>query len=475
MTQPESKSRGRRPAPIRSVMDLDRIPPQDLDAEKAMIGSLLIEPRRIDDMADLIRPGDCYSQANSVLMHTIFELHAENEPIDVATLRARLIAKSRWEEVGGAAYIAEVIRSSPIAAHCLYYAKIVKGHAARRRILSLSQGILSDAWEPDSDPVALADEAVGGFSSIAMDSSGGNDPVAIADAAVEAMMLVDQVATSGKGQGIPIGIPRFDRKIGGLFPGELVFLAARPGMGKTSLALQIAEYVSQTSGGVYYASLEMGRVELTLRMICAAAQVSFTRIRTGTLEPGDTDKLVRAAGQVSSGNIVLHDPPSLTCAGIRRAVAKIMRTVDLRLVVIDYLTLIKPPDTNVKRHEQVGAMTKALKALTREFRIPVLCLCQLNREKEAESRPALRHLRESGDIEQDADMVLSIFCDPGDKQEIPTNRVIEALKNRNGETGCVAVEWMPSLMRFVGAKADEQPPANREQAFDEFSGRDDFN
>jgi replicative DNA helicase len=263
------------------------------------------------------------------------------------------------------------------------------------------------------------------------------------------------------------GLSKLDESTGGLFPGELVVLAARPSVGKTSLACQIAHHVA-TRRLVYFASLEMGDRELTTKLICSLGGVSSKRVRTGKLEQRDLQALIQGGNELSQAKLLIHDRASLSVQDIARACRNLAKQ-GLAFAVADYLGLIAVPDRRGKRYEQVGEIVKGLKAIARELRIPVLVLCQLNRATESTGkpqRPRLHNLRESGDIEQTADVVLLLHREEPDRPgERVTKTLLDVAKNRNSETGGLWLEWNAERTRYDDAK-----PANYETAFDEFSG-----
>jgi replicative DNA helicase len=441
---------------------LDRLPPQNLDAERAVIGSLILDPRLCDDVAQELRADDFYGDANRRIFEHILALHDAGGRVDIAILAARLRSKGDFEAVGGAGYLAEVAQSVPVAAHALYYAAIVREKALRRELIHASTEILRGAWDETIEPASTIVMAETKLQAIHGQNASG-DPRPIADVIPEAIEEIDATAKRRTGAGVMTGLHTFDQLTGGLFPGELTILAARPGVGKTSLALQIAGHVA-TRRTAYVATLEMSDRELVKRMMCSVGGVSGTRIRTGRLDAADFKKLATSGAELSNARLYLHDNAGLTVNDIRRACRKLAKH-GLALAVVDYLGLVAIPDTGKKRYEAVGDSCKAFKAIARELGIAVLVLCQLNRQAETTAktqRPRLHHLRESGDIEQTADMVLLLHReDPKTVGEKVTATLLDTAKNRNGETGDLWLEWEAHRTRYACAR-----PSNFEDAFD---------
>jgi len=443
-----------------AILDGGLVPPCDLDAEKGVLGSIVLKPDVLDDLKPILAPQAFYLDVHRKLYRHLVAMHDAGEQIDGTLLVARLrqagdYCESREESPDGrlridAALLGDVVQAVPYARNAVYYAKIVNRMAAYRSIRLAGEDLLRAGQAATDEPAELIDRAEAILAGLRTDQHDG-EPVSAANAVVKTLENIDAIAERQSATGYLTGLETFDRNIGGLFPGELFILAARPGMGKTSLACQIAYHFSVQGRGVYFASLEMSAVELTTRILCSRCGVSMRRVRTGQLRPEDNHELNEAAHPFHKAKLWLHDRPGLTTTEIRRSARRLQKH-DLKLVVVDYLQRLTPSDRRISRHEQVGQMSDALKSLARELDVPVLCLCQLNRQVEQEKgAPKLSHLRESGSIEQDADVVAFLHAtetaDPDPR--VPVKVELSILKNRNGETGKIALQWLRSRTMFL--------------------------
>jgi len=429
---------------------LDRLPPQDLDAERSVLGSILLKQDVLDEVAGIVTAGDFYAEAHGRLFSHVVTMHEAGQPIDVVTLKDRLTREGDFEAIGGAAYLAEVAQSVPYAANAVHYANIVRDKAKLRSVIHTGSAMVRDAYDPAGnadDVLARAEEAL----SRAEEHGRQSDAI---DAATAVDGAIRQAQQSGEHRrGLPTGLVDFDRQLGGLFPGELIVLAARPRMGKTSLGIQVMAHNAPRDRGVLFASLEMSATELTTRMLCSRAGVDSNRLRTGSLEGDDLAALEREAAELRGAAFWVVDRPSLTTADMRREARRLHRRSGLALLVVDYLQRVTPADVRVKRYEQVGQITGELKRLAREFNVPVLLLAQLNREVEAtaDHRPRLSHLRESGDIEQDADVVAFLHRPEvykPDDADLHGQAALIVEKNRNGPTSRFELSWDETTTTF---------------------------
>jgi replicative DNA helicase len=446
---------------------LDRVPPQDLDAERAVLGSVVLDTTILDDVAAILRPDDLYADANRRIYHHMLEMYNAERAIDIKLLATRLHDAGELDTVGGLGYLAEVVNSVAVAAHARHYAAIVAKKANYRRIIHAAYAALRDAYEADADPVDIASSLEGQLSEI-VEGERSAEPVEIKDALIEMLIHVEEIAKRQKSAGVLTGLQRVDEMMGGLFPGELTILAGRPGQGKTALAGQIMEHASLHGNLCYIASLEMTRTELLLRQTCSISGVNNKLIRRGQITDRDLEMLTEAANAMSPAKMVIQDVPNQSVMDIRRTARRLKRR-GLALVVVDYLQRVQPPDRKLKRYEQIGDITKGLKSLAKELKVPVLCLCMAGRGADATKRLTLADLREGGDIEAEADVVIgitpyqSLTSDEKDSIAIPfalqnvphdSLRLLEYLKNRNSQTGLVWLgEWVPERTRFVWPNA----------------------
>jgi replicative DNA helicase len=446
---------GRAVAPVGSEI-LDRLPPHNLDAEKGVLGSILLDPNLADDVATIVRPDDFYAEANQKLFASLLAMHDEGRRIDATLLLERLRSAGDLEAVGGAAYLAEVIHSVPYASNAVYYAGIVRDKATLRSLIHASTEILRDAYEPTLDPTELVGRAEEQI--FAVHDQRTTDQITTAhDLMVEAFDRIDARLAGTAGVGVPSGFTDLDNLTGGLHDSEFVVLAARPSVGKTALATNIAEYVTiEANVPTLFVSLEMARLELAQRMLCSQGRIDANKFRSGFLSAEDRKKLVEASAKLGKAPLYVDDTPARSCTEIAACARRLKRKENLGLVVIDYLQLIQPDDPRDPRQEQVAKMARRLKGLARELRIPVLCLAQLNRQADAGKeghRPKLSQLRESGAIEQDADVVMFLYRDYETREEAREKGlegVVDLIvaKQRNGPTGDVKLAWFDKHTRF---------------------------
>lgn len=430
---------------------LDRMPPSDRSAERAVLASVLIAPGRLVDASAILQPSDWYVDAHRLIWQTMLAMDDAGEPVEILLLSRRLKAAGHLEAIGGNAALGEIATAVATAAHVEYYARIVRQKARYRALIRAATEALKAAYGEEAAPEAIADQVEAAL--LEADPTSGA-PVEASQAALDA--IADFAVESQSRQvGAMTGLYEFDERIGGLFAGELCILAARPGIGKTSLACQIAHWAAMRGKRVYFVSLEMSAKELVTRVICSQANVSSKLVRTGQLQHSHVAALSQAAQPFAGLKWSIHDKPSMTVAEIRRWARRLAKK-DLGLIVIDYLQLLTPADRRIQRHEQVGQLSKALKELARELEVPVLCLTQLSREAVKDQEPQLHHLRESGSIEQDADLVLFLYP-PTEKEkekaagaEGEWNAVLKVAKNRNGELAKLRLCWEPERTRFTG-------------------------
>jgi len=455
---------------------LDRLPPQDLDAEKGVLGSLLLVPEMCDEVALIIRAADFYADANQKLFAHLMAMHEEGKRIDAVLLVDRLKREGDFEAIGGAAYLAQVAQSVPYASNATYYAKIVRDKATLRSLIYAGTEILRDAYDLSAEPADIVSRSEQKIFAV-HDERSTDRVTSIYDLLVEAFDRIDARLEGTEGVGIFTGFKDLDNLTGGLHESELVILAARPSMGKTALATNITEYVTVESNvSTLFVSLEMARLELAQRILCSQGRIDANKFRSGFLSGEDRKQLVEASAKLGKAPLFVDDSPSRTITEIAACARRLQRKEKLGLIVIDYLQLIQPDDPRDPRQEQVAKMARRLKGLARELKIPVLCLAQLNRQAEAggkdSHRPRLSHLRESGAIEQDADVVMFIHREEyyyNSKEEAQDAGVagqgeVILAKQRNGPTGTIKLAWFEKHTRFEDLS---------QKPYDEFSNYGD--
>ncbi|MEM6468769.1 MAG: replicative DNA helicase [Planctomycetota bacterium] len=435
---------------------LQRQPPFDLEAEMGVLGSILILPEVCDDTASL-RSEDFYDDANRVLYGHLREMYDSGEKIDVTLLVSRLKTSGDFEKTGGAPYLAKLSGAVPNAAHAVYYAGIVSQKAVLRHLINASTEVLRDAYEQSTDPRELCAQAEQKIFSI-MDGRSSNSLHSMNDVLHAAMDRMEARLRGEVTEGtVETGLTDYDTMTGGLHNGELIILAARPSMGKTALAMNVAEHAAIVGQQpVLFVSLEMSGIELADRMLCSLARVNGHRLRNGTISSDDQTRLINKANEISTAPFFVDDSPSRTVSEIAAAARRIRRRQGgLGLIVIDYLQLIEPDNSRDPRQEQVAKIARRLKGMARELEVPMLCLSQLNRQAEdsKDHKPKLSHLRESGAIEQDADVVMFVHREEyyhrgEDRAQYAGQAEIIIAKQRNGPVGEVQLTWESDFTRF---------------------------
>ena len=417
---------------------LDRLPPHDATAEMNLLGSLILDPTLCPEVCQLVVAEDFYVDANRRLFGHVVGLFGDGGKVDVTLLLDRLRSSGDMEAVGGAAYLAEVTQSVAVAAHAVMYAEIVAEKASFRYAKYTCMETLREIDDPGAEKANdITARAAERFLSLTT----GRPVKTVESRDLFATVLNDAVDPKGpRTMGRTTGLYGFDRDIGGLYPGELSVLAARPSMGKTALATQIFAHFADKGRHTLFISLEMSAESLASRILAARAGIDSKLIRGGYLTDDDRRDLTNAAAGLPLEFMHLVDRSRMTTAEVRWEIMRCRQKYDVDLVVVDYLTRLQPADPRAQRYLQVGQMTGDLKQLALEFDVPVLCLAQLGRAAEAkgESRPRLSHLRESGDIEQDADVVAFLHRPERVDRNDWDNRgkaFLYVEKNRNGPTG----------------------------------------
>jgi replicative DNA helicase len=454
----KSKKFSRKPnlsAPV-DLSVLEKTPPHHLDAERGLIGSLLLDPLLCDVIVPLVQAEDFYFDANRRIFKHLIEMRNDGSGIDLLLLVNRLQGSEELEAVGGEAYLGELMNSVHVTVHAEYYAKIVREKGTLRRLIHLSSDLIQDAFAPDTSSKDLLNKAASQMFELC-EAQTTNQVFDIKSVMFEAGNYIDR-KMRGETDTIKTGFVDLDDMTDGMHPNELIILAARPSVGKTALATNIAEYVSvNLKLTVLLVSLEMSRQELALRLICSRGKIDSNKIRKSFLSEQEKARFMETANDLSQATMFIDDTPSRTVSEIAAVARRLKRQNDLRLLVIDYLGLIEPENPNDPRQEQVAKIARRLKGLARELRIPVLCLAQLNRQADLskDAKPRLAHLRESGAIEQDADVVLFVHrpdkeMKPGEKGYDDVAGIAEIIvaKQRNGPIGEIKLNWIGEYTRF---------------------------
>ncbi len=444
----------------RQLQVRDKLPPQSLESEMCLLGGLMLDKEAIIKVADLLEPRDFYRPIHRIIYEAMLDLFSRNEPVDLLSVSGRLKDKNKIEEVGGHSYLTELINTVPTAAHVASYAKTVQNKRILRDLISVSYEIGEMGYNEAEDPNVLVDQAEQKVFSVAQKSLSHNF-IHIKEELEEAFERLDRLSKHEKTtRGVPTGFTDLDNLLSGFQKSDLVLLAARPSLGKSALALDIARRVAvQEKIPVGFFSLEMSKDQLIDRMIAAQGSVDSWRLRTGKLSSqGDDNDFVRiqeALGVLSEAPLYIDDTASQTVLRMRAMARRLQANHGLGLIIIDYLQLIMPSNTQTGIVQQVTETSRQLKGLARELNVPVLALSQLSRavEQRFPPRPRLSDLRESGSLEQDADVVMFIYReDKYKKQEVEQNvgNIAEIIvaKHRNGPIGSVKLYFNPQIVSF---------------------------
>ncbi len=438
---------------------LDRVPPQNIEAEKCVLGSIFLDNNALLKVIDLLQPEDFYRPAHSSIFRTMLDLFNSNEPIDLVTVHNALHDKDLLEQVGGAAYLAELAHFVPTAANVVYYAHIVREKSILRRLIATATEIASRCYEGTEPVDDLLEEAERSIFEIRAQGNSKNF-FSIKDIIKSAVYQIEQLHHRKEEiTGIPTGFREFDRLTAGLQPADLIIVAGRPSMGKTALALNIAQHAAlEHEVPVAIFSLEMSKEQLATRMLCAEAKVDAQALRTGRLSDADWQRLTFAANRLSQASIFVDDTPALTVLELRAKARRLMAEHGLGLVIIDYLQLMRSRERRERREQEISEISSSLKAMAKELNIPVVALSQLNRQVETREikRPQLADLRESGAIEQDADVIVFIYRDEVYNKESPDKGKAELIigKQRNGPTGTVKLAFLAQYSCFANLDED---------------------
>ncbi len=433
-------------------LNIDRLPPQDTEAENSLLGSLLLDKDAILKVADFVSPSDFYLENNAKIYDVMLELFKQRTPIDVVTLTSKLKGKKVLNEIGGASYITNLVGSVPSAAHVSHYGKIVAGKSTLRRLINASAEITKLGYEEKSDIDDVLDEAEQRLFSVSQKHFRQNF-IPIKSILSESFDRIDELHQGeGKLRGIPTHYSDLDNLLAGLQRSDLIILAGRPSMGKTSLALNIATNIAikeELTVGIF--SLEMSKEQLVDRLLCSEAGVDSWKLRTGNLSDEDFPKIGHAMGVLSEASIFIDDSVSTNVMEIRTKARRLQAEHGLGLVVVDYLQLMEGRYSE-NRVQEISEISRSLKGLARELEIPVVALSQLSRavEQRPDKIPQLSDLRESGSIEQDADVVMFIFREDYYKPDTDRKFIADILikKHRNGPVGQIELFFKPEQMKF---------------------------
>jgi replicative DNA helicase len=438
------------------------LPPQNLEAEQGVLGSILLDNDVLHDVVGLLDVDHFYRDNHQILYRAIRDLYDLGKAIDAITISDELIRRDQFKAIGGDEFISQILGSVPHAANAKYYAQIVRQKAVSRALIESASHILQDGYSNNFTAEELLEDAERRIFAIAEDQSS-SETVELRDVVTQAM---DRIAARSEARhpisGVPTGYYDLDDITGGFQPEQLIILAARPSMGKTAIALNICDHAAVTSKiPVLFVSLEMGRVELAERLLCARSKVDGHKLRTGqNLGTREMTLLGKGYDELRSSPMFIDDSSSRTMLQITANARRLKLRQSIGMIVVDYIQLIDSDESRDSRQEQIAKISRRLKTLAREMKLPVVALSQLNRavENREDRRPRMADLRESGAIEQDADMILLLhrpeYYDPNDQPGIA--EVIVA-KNRNGATGTVKLTFLKNFTRFENLATVAEP------------------
>ena len=434
---------------------IKRVMPNSLEAEQSVIGSMIMDKEAIVVASESLLKEDFYHQQYGILFESMVELFNEGQPVDLVTLQNKLKEKDVPPEISSLEYVKDLVTAVPTSANVKYYAEIVKEKAVLRKLIKVTEKIENECYlgkEPLD--VILADTEKSIFD--LLQNRGGGDYVPIKQVVINALEKIELASkTKGNVTGIATGFVDLDYKMAGLQPSDLILVAARPSMGKTAFVLNIAQYVafhSNLTTAIF--SLEMSKEQLVNRLFSLESRVDAQALRSGNLADSDWEKLIEGAGTIGRSNLIIDDTPGISISELRSKCRKYKLEHDLKLVIIDYLQLMSGSGrSSDSRQQEISEISRSLKALARELNVPVIALSQLSRavEQRPDHRPMLSDLRESGAIEQDADVVMFIYRDDYYNKDSENKNIAEIIlaKQRNGPIGTVNLVWLPQYTKFA--------------------------
>lgn len=433
----------------------ERVPPHNIEAEQSVIGAIFLEPEAFSTASEILIAEDFYRASHQRVFAAMMKLADRGEPIDVVTVTTYLNNVKQLEEVGGVAYLMQVAESVPTAANIEYYCRIVEEKGLLRRLIRAATDIVTSGFEKEDEVENVLNEAEKSILEVSSRNNSGSFKE-IKDVLIDVYDKIEQLHESqGDVTGVPTGYQELDRITSGFQKNDLIIIAARPSVGKTAFALNVAQSVAvKTDEKVAIFSLEMGADQLVQRMLCAEGNIDSQRLRSGQLQPDDWGKLTMAMGSLSNAGIFIDDSPGIRVSEIRSKCRRLKQEHGLGMIMIDYLQLIQgSAGSNENRQQEVSEISRSLKGLARELEVPLIALSQLSRgvESRQDKRPMMSDLRESGSIEQDADIVGFLYRDDYYDSESEKENIIEIIisKQRNGPTGTIELAFVKEYNKFV--------------------------
>ncbi len=436
-------------------MDFNKVPPHDLEAEQAVIGSMLTDKDAVISAIEALSDNDFYREDNKIIYSAIMNLYSRGEPIDIITLKSELSSMGKFEAIGGLEYLAELPEKVPTTANVDKYIKIVEEKSSLRTLIRTANELITLGYDPTQDVEELMDNAEKKIFSV-MQNRSQKSYSSIKDILVDAFVELEELYNRKQHvTGVPTGFIDLDYKTAGFHGSELILVAARPAMGKSAFALNIATNAAvRAKIPVAIFSLEMSKEQMANRILCSEALVDSNKVRTGKVEDDDWTKLAEASGILSEAEIFIDDTPGISIMEIRAKCRKMKLEKNIGLVVIDYLQLVQASNKRTgSREQEIAEISRSLKILAKEINVPVIALSQLSRapEQRPDHRPMLSDLRESGSIEQDADIVMFLYRDDYYNQDSEKKNVAEVIlaKHRAGSTGTVELAWLGNYTKFA--------------------------
>jgi replicative DNA helicase len=432
---------------------LEKVPPQNLEAEAALLGSMLLEEDAIAAALELVDENCFYKNTHRNVFSSIINLYNNNKAVDLITLTDELKRQGALDQIGGVSFLTSLVNSVPTAANVQHYASIVKEKSILRGLINSATQIIAEAYESEGDADELLDKAEKLIFDIG-DRRAKSEIAYLKEVIKDSIENIDRLyQRKAHVTGVPTGFLDFDVRTAGLQPSEFIVVAGRPSMGKSAFAIGIAEYAGVVEKlPVAFFSLEMSKEQLVQRMLCSHARVDAHKVRTGYLAPSDWPHLTAAAGKLSEANIFIDDTPAISAMELRAKARRLKAHHDIKLIILDYLQLMRGSGKAENRQQEISEISRSLKALSRELSVPILAVSQLSRavESRVDHRPQLSDLRESGAIEQDADLVVLIlreeYYNPTEENKGLSEVIIA--KQRNGPVGSVNLSFVKEYMRF---------------------------
>ena len=453
-------------APKLASIENLKVPPHSIEGEQAVLGGLLLSPLAWDLVADVVTEVDFYREDHRLIFRAIHELNDRSKPCDAVTVTEWFEAHGKADQIDGGSYINQLTSSTPSAANVKAYAEIVREKSVLRQLIDVGSEITSGVFASDGrdskEQLEAAERKI--FAIAEQGMRAGLDFVTVQETIKEAIEKIQELHEfEGEITGIPTGFKDFDKLTAGLQPSDLIIIAGRPAMGKTTLAMNIAEHAAiKHAVPVAIFSMEMSSLQLVMRLFSSLGQIDQTRLRTGSLDDLDWPKLTSAMNLLHKSRIFIDETPSLSPSELRARARRLKRKHDIGLIVVDYIQLMAVPGTSENRATEVAEISRSLKAIAKELCIPVVAVSQLNRalEQRPNKRPIMADLRESGSLEQDADLIIFIYRDEVYNDETPEKGKAEIIigKHRNGPTGKIILTFQGQWLRFVNYAPEHAYP-----------------